>query len=276
MTVGQALKKYSELEIELLLEYLLGTTKEFLYTNTETNLSISQTKRLAALIKRRKKGEPIAYILGYKNFYGLRFKVNRNVLIPRPETEWLIDRIKNAELTAGNPDKKIRVLDVGTGSGCIIVTLAKVLNFGHPGLNPLFFASDISSKALSIARQNAQIPEAKIKFIKSNLFKKISSNFDVIVANLPYVPKKVYNKNIKNLKWEPKQALVDSIKDFDIYEKFFQQVNHHINQYSIIYLEIDPGAVPAIKIWVKKYLPGWKVKFFKDFRGLHRYVEIKT
>jgi release factor glutamine methyltransferase len=91
MTIHEAIKTYPEIETELLLANILGKTKEFLYINPTKKLTESQTKKLLGLIKRRQKNEPIAYILGYKYFYGLKFKVNKHTLIPRPETEWLVD-----------------------------------------------------------------------------------------------------------------------------------------------------------------------------------------
>ncbi len=268
MTIAQALKKYHKTEIDLLLSHVLGKTKEFLFMNREIILSSYHLIILTKLVKRRLRGEPMAYILGYKDFYGLRFKVNRNVLIPRPETEELVNKVLSAKWLVLR--RKIKILDLGTGSGCIIISLAK----GLPSSRCTLYASDVSSNALTIAKQNAKIHKAKIRFLRSNLFSNIKGKFDIVIANLPYVPKRNYELGIKNLEYEPKIALVDSIKDFNLYERFFQQVGSHLNPNSSVYLEIDPAAKPLIAKWAKKYLPKGQVKFYRDFNNLWRYVEI--
>src|SRR5207245_2413791 len=109
------------IEIELLLSHILGKSKEFLFVRPQNKLTAGQSSALLKLISRRQKGEPVAYLLGYKDFAGLRFKVNKDVLIPRPESEWLVERVKRLELRG----KKI--LDMGTGSGCIAISIAKKL-----------------------------------------------------------------------------------------------------------------------------------------------------
>lgn len=244
-----------------------------------------QSNRLALMVARRMNGEPIAYILGYKDFCGLRFKVNKHVLIPRPETEWLVDRIANDVVTKGgsrpSPTKAVTpvtILDLGTGSGCIAIMLAHKLADSRITFD--ITASDISPAALTVARSNAKTILGKksnslnyqtIRFVRSDLFIRVNGIFDVIVANLPYVPRKIYQKLHQNLKFEPKSALIDPKQDFGIYERFLAQVPEHVHDGSMIYLEIDPLARKVISQAVKEYLPGWKVKYFKDFRGLWRY-----
>ena len=270
VTIKEALVHYQHMEIEILLSKILGKTKEFLYMNPERKLSRYQVRKLSSLVERREKGEPMAYILGYKDFYGLRFIVNKHVLVPRPETEEIVHKVYQVHKVR----EPLRILDVGTGSGAIIVSLATSFS----NLSPLTYhltASDVSPAALEVAKKNAKIHNTKIKFIKSDLFKNISGRFDVIVSNLPYVPKNVYRSKIDNLKWEPKLALVDTVRDFDLYKKFFEQIPYHLHPKSLIYLEMDPKTKPHITSYVKKYLPGWQVKFTKDLNDLWRYAEIR-
>lgn len=259
MRVRGALKKYHFIEIELLLSQVLGKPKEFLFMHPEYNLTTKQINNLTKFIKRRQKGEPIAYILGFKDFCGLRFKVNKNVLIPRPETEWLVERIAKIE------KKGIRVLDLGTGSGCIAITLAQL----HPKWR--IFASDISKKALEVAKVNAKKHQAQIKFIRSNLFNNIKARFDFIVANLPYVPAYDYKKLKSGLKFEPKLALLERK---GLYQDFFSQIGGHLTSRAKIYLEIDPKTKPYIISYTKKYLPKAGVKFYRDLHKFWRYAEI--
>ena len=235
-------------------------------------LSSKHLNILSKLIKRRQKGEPIAYILGYKDFMGLRFKVNKNVLIPRPETEGIIERLK--DLRFKDYKQPVRILDIGTGSGCIAVSLAKqflIFNFQF-----LITASDISSSALKVAKQNAKAHKAKINFIKSDLLKNIKFVPDIIIANLPYVPKKIYDLRYKDLKFEPEEALVDPVKDFNIYERLLKQISALPSLPKAIFLEIDPTAKKYVINYVINYIPKAKIKFYKDFNNLWRFVEITT
>ena len=160
MAIKDCLKIYSEIEIELLLEHVLRKPKEFIFLHPEFKLTMRQLNNLTQLAKRRLKGEPMAYILGYKDFYGLRFKVNKSVLVPRPETELLVNHIVRAcreqvFSTRFVRSKNIKMLDLGTGSGCIAISLAK--KFKDLKIeNFKIIASDISKQALAVAKQNAK------------------------------------------------------------------------------------------------------------------------
>lgn len=285
MSIKEILKKYSSIEIDLLLSHILGKPKEFLFMSQRISLSANQLTRLDTMAQRRLKGEPIAYILGYKDFCGLRFKVNKDVLIPRPETEWLVERIMKYEV--GIRNKGLRILDMGTGSGCIAVTLGKQFSINNFQFS--ITGADISSKSLKMARENARHHHTKIKFIQSDLFKNIDGKFDIIIANLPYVPAKMLRRHLLHkpspfpptnpfagLAYEPAFALTDGGSSWQIYRRFFQQVGPHLNPKSLIYLEIDPAQKKELPQIIKKYLPNAEVKFYKDFRNLWRYVVIQV
>ncbi|MBI5530163.1 MAG: peptide chain release factor N(5)-glutamine methyltransferase [Candidatus Doudnabacteria bacterium] len=273
LTVKEALIKYQKVEIDLLLSEVLKKTREFLFMNGEQKLTRIQASKLTQMVRRREKGEPIAYILGYKDFYGLRFKVNKNVLVPRPETEEIITRIKNQELRIKG--KTINILDIGTGSGCIAIALAKklqILNFKFQ-----ITASDISSKALIVAKQNAKAHHVKINFVRSDLLKNIKNTPDIIIANLPYGWSQWKNNTSAatiGLKFEPKHALFT--KDNGLYEikRLLLQIKQSIKQPRLIYLEFDPRQKVELDKEIKKHLPKANVKFYKDFRSLWRFVEI--
>ncbi|MCL5666661.1 MAG: peptide chain release factor N(5)-glutamine methyltransferase [Patescibacteria group bacterium] len=296
MKVKEALKKYHAIEIELLLEKVLGKSKEFIFLHPEKKLSSYQVSSLSRLIKRRQKGEPIAYILGYKDFYGLRFKVNRNVLIPRPETEMAVGlAIERLIERLGKP---IKILDVGTGSGCIIISLAKALSArGHLALRKVspcgeFYGSDISTKALKIAKQNAKTILgkysnttgyesicAKIKFIQSDLLANIKFNPEIIIANLPYGWTGWENntsEETKGLKFEPKSALFT--KDHGLYHirRLLKQVAEKKQKPRLMFLEFDPRQKQELEKLIKKHLPEGDIRFYRDFNGFWRYVEIKN
>ncbi|HEX3095881.1 MAG TPA: HemK/PrmC family methyltransferase, partial [Patescibacteria group bacterium] len=127
MTIAESLKKYKDIEADLLLGAVLKQSKEFLYLHPDKVLTAGQTKKLADMVKKRKAGMPAAYLLGYKYFYGLEFKVNQHVLIPRPESEWLVDETLKiiSQKLKRNAKEPLKVLDVGTGSGCLAISIAK-------------------------------------------------------------------------------------------------------------------------------------------------------
>lgn len=297
MTIKQILAKYKDLEIEILLSAVLSKPREFLYLNGENRLTRRQIDRLTRMVKQRLKGEPIAYVVGYKDFMGLRVKVNKHTLIPRPETEEMVERVLNVvqgrALLSGRQATGLRykgtmkVLDVGTGTGCIAISLAKYLKISN--IQYQISASDISLQALKNARQNAKkilgknfhtteyrsILPLRVKFIKSDLLENVKGNFDVIVANLPYVPDTDYKKLKNNLKFEPKNAIFAKENGLEIIVKLLNQIASLKYQPKFIYLEFDPRQKIELSKLIKKTLPFYKAEFFKDLNNFWRFVEIK-
>lgn len=272
MTIAGFLKKYSTTklgsEIELLLGAVLDKSKEFLYLHPELRLTTEQATKLEELANQRVTGVPIAYLTGTKYFYGLNFKVNKNVLIPRPESEWMVDETLRilAKKQKNSGRKLLRVLDVGTGSGCLAVSIA----YNCDPAKVQVFASDISDKALGIAKQNCKLAKVKINFSKSDLLANIKGKFDVIIANLPYVPESDYQKFIENLKFEPKLALSDGTNDFILIKKFLSQLPQKLEKNGIAILEIDPKAatLPAPKGFTKRNV--------KDIHKFERFIILQN
>ncbi len=201
----------SALDADILLSFVLKKPKEFLYTYPEKKLTKNQLAGFNRLINCRVKREPVAYLTHHKEFYGLDFYVDKNVLIPRPLTESLVEEVINYA-----KNQRLTIADIGTGSGCIAITLKKHLP------NTTIYATDISPAALKVAKKNARKHKTKIKFFKGNLlepflppssrkatFRNVAFKIDYIVANLPYLNK----TQIKNeLKYEPKTALLGGDK----------------------------------------------------------------
>ena len=253
MKIKEALKlnNYS-LAAEVLLCFVLKKDKTWLLSHPYDILTSDQTRRYQKLIFRRQKGEPVAYLINHKEFFGLDFYVDESVLIPRPETEILIEEgLKILKF------KNLKILDLGTGSGNIVISLAK-------NIKANFYASDISQKALKIAQKNAKRHKVKIKFIKSDLFANMSHiKFNLIIANLPYLWKKFP-------KFEPATALNGGKNGLEIIEKFLCQVKKYLDIKSVILIEIDPRQTKQIKELSKKYLPEKKIKIKKDLADLDR------
>lgn len=264
-----------------MLAHILGRTKEFLYTNPDFRLTQKQQNGLAKLIKGRRQGMPVAYLLSYKYFYGLKFKVTPDVLIPRPETEMLVDRTLEIfpKLTAvifGNRRlKPIKILEVGTGSGCVTISIAANLRDRLTRKQLRLIASDQSKKALAVARQNAQIHKAQIKFVQSDLLsnpelKEVS--FDLIIANLPYLNRKWITGSIK---FEPKQALFASNNGLALIDKLLRQISIRKRKPKFILLEFDPRQKSSLSKLIKKYLHKARSKFYRDYAKRWRFVVIK-
>lgn len=244
----------------------------------KTKLTQAQSVKLAKLVKRRQDGEPVAYIVGYKYFYGLKFKVNKHVLTPRPETERLVERALALVESRKSIKSKATLLDMGTGSGCIAISLAHSLVTRHSppagGLKATITASDVSAVALKVAAQNAKTHKTNVEFIQSDLFSNIPGKFNIITANLPYVPQGMYELLYHHLRYEPKVAITDGTEVWDMYKRFFTELPKHIAASGVVLMEIDDGSKPALTKMLQKVLPNWTTRFYKDLGGHWRYLEI--
>ena len=225
------------LEIEIFLQYILNCEKINLYIDFEKEFSHSNLKKLKELIKRRIKKEPIQYIIGKASFYGRDFKVNENVLIPRPETEIIINVSIEFLSTKINP----YIVDVGTGSGCIGITLAKEFPSAR------VIAIDYSKSILDIARENAMSVGAKnIEFIKFDFLKE-NFNYlaDLVVSNPPYIScEEMSSLMVDVKKYEPHIALSDKMDGLEFYRVFSNKLNDIIKDEGSLIVEVGNGDHP--------------------------------
>lgn len=231
-------------EAEILLAFLLKQPHEYIFAHPEAFVSVGIVRRFQAILRRRAQGIPLAYLTHHKEFFGLDFYVDERVLIPRPETEMLIEEAINrlqimalraqqrAERSnlhqqlqysgASHHHSRLSICDVGTGSGCIAVALAKSL----PGARVV--AVDISEPALEVAKKNAKTHavEMRIEFLKSDLLGAVSDcSFDAVIANLPYIGESEYHFVEKSVaKYEPHRALFAGEKGLDLFKKLFAQL----------------------------------------------------
>ena len=231
---SQILKNHNihshELDAQIILSNIMGVKREFLITNNEINISKKIMEKYDCAIKRRIKKEPIAYIIGKKEFWSEDFMVNHGTLIPRPETELLIYKIINFF-----KNKKINILDIGTGSGCILLSILKELNFSRG------IGIDISAKAIQMAKVNSKnlnlFYRSKFKVIDLNKFN--IGKYDLIVSNPPYIP----SRDIKNLSkditsYEPLTALNGGSDGLDLIKKVIYKSNHLLKREGLLALEI--------------------------------------
>ncbi len=198
------------LDCLVLLSKVLNLSQAQILARLETQLNANQVNILNELLENRKKGVPIAYLTSTKEFYGRTFMVNKDVLIPRPESEDIIDLLKKHVY-----DRK-SVVDIGTGSGCLAITAKLELQ------DLQVIGSDVSKKALKVARFNAEKLDAKVKFINTNLTVNFKSSFDIYLANLPYVP---YGHKVSSgVKFEPEVAVYGGYDGLDFYRQLFNQL----------------------------------------------------
>jgi release factor glutamine methyltransferase len=319
MTIQKIKQKYSQqinsTDLELLLEFILRKTKEELLTNTKYKLSSWENIQIKYYTKQLKNHKPIDYIIGRKEFYGLDFKVNKHTLVPRPETEQIVDLA--SEIITNNQQRNFTIIDLGTGSGNIVISLLKKLQTIPPhelqiGLQA--YASDISSQALKVAKLNALYHRLGIKFVQGSLltpFNKLLtakttkpvisgccgnisatcnklSNQDVqskillITANLPYLSTKIYNDTAQNVKnYEPKTALVSGDDGLNHYRELLQQVKNLKTtkdfsfQKTYLLLEISPEQKGLIQKEILKVFPLAEIKIYKDLAQKWRIVIVK-
>jgi release factor glutamine methyltransferase len=221
----------ARLDVELLLAHAVNKDRTWLAAHHDDELSLIELDMADDFLARREAREPIAYITGYKEFYGRNFTVTPDVLIPRPETESLIELAKNNRLSG-------TILDVGTGSGCLGLTLA--LELGSDAV-----LSDISDPALNVARRNAETLGVKSAlFTRSNLLDSIARQFDVIVANLPYVDTEWDRSPETN--HEPKLALFAADGGLALIKTLISQAPHTLTPNGYLLLEADPEQHASI------------------------------
>lgn len=221
---------------------------------------------LEEAIKRLNNGEPLQYIVGDTEFYGSIFKVNKNVLIPRPETEELVEKTLNLIPKVFN-EKNLSILDIGTGSGCIPITLKKHLPDAE--LN----AVDISRAALEVAKENAKLNNTKVNFIESNIFSNINDTFDIIISNPPYIREDEPIMDIvKNN--EPHLALYAKDNGLYFYETITREACNFLNNKFIIAYEIGEEQGESVVSIAKKYFPDAEIILEQDLRHFDRFVFI--
>ncbi len=262
------------LAAELLLLHVLGRDRTWLYAHPEELVADAEAERFFALIARRAAGEPTQHLTGKQEFWGLEFEVTPDVLIPRPETEHLIevalDRLALRELRAGRPQKTagegLQIADIGTGSGCIAIALAKEL----PAAN--FVATDISPAALAVAKRNAARHSVadRIDFIECNLLEALDSplacppwraarlprssrgplplSFDLITSNPPYIGRREAATLPREVRdHEPESALFGGEEGYELYADLIAQSAQHLKPGGILVLELGHNSLPAVQ-----------------------------
>lgn len=282
-TISEALKYLTEIfwkkdietprvEAELLLGHILNLKRTELYLNSQRVLSSEEEEKLNSLVEERLKGKPLQYVIGETEFYGLRFKVDSRALIPRPETEILVSKIIEYFKKEKRESDYLKIIDIGTGTGNIAIALAYNLK------NSSVYATDVSSDAISLAQENAEINKVddRIEFLRGDLFaplknKGLEGKVDAVVSNPPYVHK------------EEKEILPKEVRDFEPEVALFAEegLNQRIIDQSarflkkgqgILALETGYGQAQKVKNIIQATNEFVAIEIIKDLAGIERVI----
>lgn len=274
MTIAEMLRRrwgIPLLDVDILIAHCLRRDRTYVYSHPNAPLTAAQYKRLRRFIQRRRNGEPLAYIIGTKEFFDLDFVVNRHVLIPRPDTEHLVEKalsyLRNRQWS--HPPC---VVDIGTGCGNIAITIAK----HFPAADVTM--TDISKTALVVARRNAKrhhvIVESYVGDLLTALPKRYRGHIDLLVCNAPYLSKNEARK--KTLAYEPQSALTPQTgAPTSIIEKLLKQAPFYMSKKSAILLEIGWRQAQRVSLFASRFFPNTTIKVYKDLGGFDRVLSIR-
>ena len=258
-------------ETELLFSQVLKCDRASLYQRRKMPLNKEDALKISAVLKRRICAEPLPYILGNTEFMGLEFKVSPDVLIPRQETEILVEKVISLLRAQGSELRAADILELGTGSGCIAVSLAKFLD------NVRITATDISKNALKIAEINAKLNQVddKIRFVKSDLFaqnSQLATHFDIIISNPPYIASDEIDQLQPEIKYEPRIALEAGIDGLKFIRRIILEAGRFLKTGGFLVLEIGFDQKRKVENIFKNSGHFEIIEFIKDYSGIDRVV----
>ena len=243
-----------------LLAFTLNVTKEYLLINYQEEIPKEKVKTYNENIEKLISGEPIQYIIGKQEFMGIEFIVNKNVLIPQPDTEILVEKSIEIAKTYEKP----KILDLCTGSGAIAVSMGEIFP------QAIIYASDISKEALQIAKTNDK--SNKIKFIQSDMFENIEEKFDIIVSNPPYIKTEEIKKLSKEVQNEPNIALDGGKDGLQFYKEIIEQAYNYLNKNGYICLEIGEDQKEGVTKLIENNRHYKDIKTYKDLNKNDRVI----
>ncbi len=282
MTLAQALQQSahilcsngiddSHIEARILLGYTTKLSPVQIYTYPERTLSQEQEVKLQELVERRLCHEPAAYIVNHREFYGIDFYVDSRVLIPRPETELLVDMAIEFARSSTYPARPLLIADIGTGCGAIAISLA--INIPQSKI----YATDVSPSALEVARLNCEYHNVtdRINLLQDNLLEPLPSPVDLIVANLPYIKRaELANLSPEIIQFEPSLAIDGGESGLDYIGQLLEQAGDRIDNRGRLLLEVGQNQEKEIDNLVRNRLGRVNFEFISDSNGIKRVVRI--
>lgn len=263
----------SRIEAEVLFQFSLGWTKAHLYAGLQESIARAEVEALRQLVERRLAHEPSAYIVGQREFYGLDLEVTPDVLIPRPETELLVEEALIHIKARHQTGFGVTVADVGTGSGAIALALAAHLK------DVRVFGLDVSPAALNVAQRNVDRLglASSVQLQHGDLLKSLAAPLDLIAANLPYVRSGDRDDLAPDIRdFEPAIALYGGESGTDVVERLLATAGAYLRPNGVILLEIGYGQATSVLELTHRYLRGYGVSIRKDFAGIDRIAVIET
>jgi len=263
-------------DAQLLIAHITSQSKEWVVAHAEAFLSKAQAETFEQLVTVRARGVPMAYILGFAGFYGREFAVSEKVLVPRPETEHLVDEALahiRARVEQLLPKQFVTVLDVGVGSGAIAVTLAAEV------AQTFVEGTDISMAAIKAAEHNAKRFNVaqRCKFLHGDLATPVlERSYDVVVANLPYIPSDDLPRPPASAGYEPKDALDGGYDGLDQYRRFMPQAKRLVKGGGIVLLEAAPPVMDGLGVLVSEAFRGAEITLGEDYGARLRYIKVKA
>jgi len=261
----------ASVEAELLLGHVLGISKTQIYIAPERDLASAEMKRLWHLVQRRLGREPVAYILGHCEFYGTDFYVDCHTLIPRPETEILVEKAVELARRIFNSGKQIIIADIGTGCGAIAVSLALALPQSK------IYATDISAPALRVAGMNCQryAVGSHVILLHGNLLGPLPQPVDMVIANLPYIKNYEFKDLAPEIRnFEPMLALAGGEDGLDKIQQMLEQMPGKLNDRACFLLEIGQGQGEMVTSLINSYIPQGSIELTPDLGGIERVVTV--
>lgn len=260
----------ASLDAQVILAHILGKERGWLFAHYDQALTEEEAENFAELVARRAAAEPVAYLVGHREFYGLEIAVDPRVLIPRPETELMVDAVLDHIDSRAN--QQVRMVDVGTGSGAVAVAVAANCPSVH------IYAVDLSPAALEVAKENVKQHDARrqITLLQGDLLEPLPEAVDIIAANLPYITSDEYLNLMADVRdYEPRLALEAGPEGLDLIERLLDQAPGHLYPGGVIFLEIGSNQGAAVLELVERLLPQAKhIGLRQDYHGYDRLVVI--
>ena len=260
------------LEAEVLVRSILGASRAEFFASLDRLLDHANLQRLDRLVARRLTGEPLAYILGHREFYGVDLFVDRHVLVPRQETELLVDVVLQWHSRRNGGAGRVEVLDVGTGSGAIAVALACSLP------DATVFGTDISVAALRVADANRRRHglQDRVHLVRTDLTRGLRGSVDVIVSNPPYIPTEDIRSLPPEVRREPALALDGGVDGLAVIRRLMSEARGRIRSGGMLIVEISPDQVRAVTAEAMRTFPAANVRAYDDLMGLARAVTVEV